>query len=134
MNPSRQALVNALLANPQLTAMLSNASAVYHREAPRTAHTPYVVFDKNSGADEVQFAGGRIIREGWLVKAVDFGTSATVAEDIAKEIDDALHGQTFTLSNGLKASVLRDTHVDYAERDGDQVYQHVGAVYRFIDP
>jgi hypothetical protein len=134
VNPTRQAIVQALVSSPGLTALLSNAAAVYHRDAPSTAHTPFVILNKQSGRDEPAFHGGRVTYESWLVKAVTYGNSASDAEEIDQAIDAAINGKTFALSNGLTASVIRDTHVDYAEREGDQVYQHVGAVYRVIDP
>lgn len=134
MNPVRAAIVQTLTADGDVTGQLSSAGAIFHRQASRTAHTPYVVFQKQSGSRQNVFGGGGVTEESWLVKAVDYGTSASRAEDIAQAVDEALDGQTVSLSNGLTAYMLHETDVDYAEQVGDETYQHVGAIYRIIDP
>jgi hypothetical protein len=134
VNPVRDAIYDRLAAHAPLTALLSSPTAIHHRKAPRETVPPFVVFNKQAGMWEHAFQGGRITREMWLVKAIDDGPSASLAEDVAKAIDGALNGVTLTLSTGDPAYVLHSTDIDYDEQDGAEQWQHVGAIYRVIDP
>jgi hypothetical protein len=134
VNPTRSALVTALASDPAVTSKLSSSGAIYHRMAPASARTPYVLFSKQAGSRQNVFGGGGVTEEAWLVKAVDQNGSASRAEDIAIAINQTLDGTTLPLSNGLTAYLLHETDVDYGEMDGDQTIQHVGAIYRILDP
>jgi hypothetical protein len=134
VNPIRAAIVQRLTPDSTLTSMLSSAGAIYHRVAPRTAHTPFIVFDHNAGGWTSLFAGGKLTEAVWMVKAVDHNNSASRAEDIDARVAELLHGVTLDLSNGAQAHVLREADIDYAEREGDDAVQHVGGLYRVIDP
>lgn len=134
MNPVRKGIVSTLAAYGPLTSLLSSQGAIYYRKAPRSAHTPYVIINKQSGADQPLFAGASITYEGWLIKAVDRNTSPSKAEDIAEQIHAAINGKILNLDGGGIAAVNRQSHVDYEEADGDEAYQNVGAVYRVVDP
>jgi hypothetical protein len=67
-------------------------------------------------------------------RTVDHNNSASRAEDIDARVAELLHGVTLDLSNGAQAHVLREADIDYAEREGDDAVQHVGGLYRVIDP
>lgn len=134
MNPLRQAIFDALAGDATLTALLSAPTAIHHRKAPREAMPPFVVFQKLAGTNAPLFQGARITREMWLAKALDLSSSASTAEDIAKAIDNVLHSTTLTLSTGAIAVLMNDSDVDYDEMDGADQWQHVGAIYRVIDP
>jgi hypothetical protein len=134
MDPVRSALVTKLTGDATLAAMLSGAGAIYHRRAPRTARTPFIVFDLNAGSSISMFGGGEITDDVWMIKAVDNNSSASRAEDIDLRIKAVLHGSTIPLTGGGTASVLRETRINYAENEGDDTWQHVGATYRVKDP
>lgn len=131
MNAVRQALYAALAADAPLTGLLSSATAIYHQRAPQDAETPFVVFQKQAGNPRRTFTDAYAI-ELWLVKAVDRGSSANQAEQIAAAIDALLDGATLAITGQTPMSLRRDSDVDYPEDDGAETYHHAGGVYRLF--
>lgn len=130
MNPIGDALHDHLAATSALTALLPDgAGGIYHRVAPRTAQTPYVLFDRVSGIREWTFDGPPLLNDLWLVKAVDRASTARHAEDVAAEIEAALTDAPLTISGRALLTCRPTSDIDYGEPDGAETYHHAGANY-----
>lgn len=132
MNEIRRTLYQRLTGDAALTAMLAAPDAVYHAVAPQTASTPFVVFHKQSGTPDWQFAGAHIQDDVWTVKAVDQRSTASTTEDIAARIDALLNDAPLTITGRLRLGVYRQSDLDYLETEGADTYRHVGAMYRLV--
>ena len=129
----RQALYQRLNVS-SVTMMLSSGSAsLVHGQGPDSASYPLCVFNKQSGRPDLRGFGGNDARNQlWLVKGVVRATSASVAEDIDKAVNDRLHNATLTITGGTTLYLAREGDINYPEVIGDQTYWHVGALYRTV--
>jgi hypothetical protein len=123
MNPVRQALYMAIDA--------ATTAPIYHSVAPSSATFPLIIFNKQSGTPQWQFAD-RLDNELWQIKAVDKNTTAGRAEDIATQIDDALNRADLAIAGKTHLFLLRESDVDYSETESGATYYHVGALYRLM--
>jgi hypothetical protein len=133
MNPVRDALYDRLAAAGALTALLSTSTAIHHRRAPLNAITPFVVFDKSSGIPTWAMSSQkRIETDVWLVKGVTRGSNASLAEDIAEQIDVALTDADLVIGNHWHLFLRKQADVEYGEPDATEMYHHVGGMYRLV--
>lgn len=132
MNEVREAIYERLAADATLTGLLSAPTAIYHQVAPQSAAAPLVVFNKAAGTPNWQFGGAHVQGDVWLVKAIDRGTSASRAEDIAARIDAVLTDAPLAIDGGVLLGVWRESDVDYLEIDGGDQWHHVGSQYRLL--
>lgn len=128
MNEIRRALYSRL--NGDATLMALTTGGVHHQVAPQDAAMPVVVFHKQSGRPVWQFAGAHIQSDLWTVKAVNVGSSANTAEDIAARIDVVLTDAPLAVTGRVLLAVYRESDIDFPEQDGADTYRHVGGVYR----
>lgn len=118
-----------LAADPALTSL--TPGGVHHRQAPRDAAYPLVIFNRQAGTPWWRFGGEHIQNDLWLAKAVDRSSSAAAAEQIATTIDQALTDAPLDV-DGYLLAVYRESDVDYGEVDGGDLVHHVGAQYRLL--
>lgn len=130
MDPVRQAIGAHLLADEDVTSLLSSPDAVYHQQAPRDAATPYVLFHRQTAQDRAGFGGSRGTTEPWLVKAIDRDETAEVAEDIAVALNRSLTDAELVIDGRAVQAIWRQTVVQYPEHDGAEIVHHVGGLYR----
>jgi hypothetical protein len=93
-----------------------------------------VIFSKVPAGPKIRALkkGAAIKREIWLVKGVDRGPSANVADEIADAIDTLLDEETFTVSGQTVIDVHYYGDASYLESDGDQQFKHAGANYAVV--
>lgn len=114
-----------------VTNLLGNGSAsLVHAIAPPSADYPLCVFAKNSDTSTLRMGGNAFDSQLWMVKGVVRSTTPSAAEDIDKAARDLLDFGTLTISGGSCMSLIRVSGMEYVENEGDQVFQHVGSVYR----
>lgn len=128
----RQALYTRLAGDPMLTGLLADPGSVFHQVAPQGARTPFVLFHKQDGRPDWQFAGGHVQIDLWTVKAVDRSASASQVETLAARIDELLTDAPLPVSDRRLLTVYRETDIDYPEVDGADIYRHCGAMFRLI--
>lgn len=128
----RQALYTKLNV-VSVTGLLANGSAsIHHNVAPATAVYPLLVFSKQSGT-QVQAFGDEAFRTTlWLVKGIAKGKSASVAEDIDKAVFDLLNFGTLSITGAGVMHLARESDVEFPETQGDDIYHHVGGLYRLV--
>lgn len=132
MNEIRRAIYQRLSTDSTLTGLLAASDGIYHQQAPQTAQAPYIVFHKQSGVPFWQFDSAHIQNDLWLVKAVDQGSSASRAEDIAARIDVLLTDAPFSITDHTRLAIFRESDVVYPETDGADLFHHVGALFRVL--
>lgn len=114
-----------------VTSLLAGGSAgIIHGVAPPSAAYPLLVFNKQSGV-QVQVFGGEAFRTTlWQIKAVAKGKSASAAEDIDKAVFDLLNFSALTITGASTMYLARESDVEFPETQGDDIYHHVGGIYR----
>lgn len=116
-----------------VTTLLGSGSAsLVYGVAPPTASFPICVFSKQSDVSTHTFGGQAFDNDLWLVKGISRSTSPSVAEDIDAVVRTLLDFDTLTITGGQSLYLARESGVSYVETDGDQTYQHVGALYRVV--
>lgn len=130
MDPVREAIGQWLLADAALVALLSAPTAVFHKQALRTADFPYVLFHRQAGNERRTFGGSSGTGELWTVKGVDRNMNAENAEAIATAIRLSLEDAELVIDGKPVQSIVRETLVDYSEGDGAEIIHHAGGIYR----
>lgn len=130
MDPVRDAIHDKIAGTAAVTSLLSSATAVFHQQAPRDTAPPYVLFSKQSGTRVHVFDGPAVRPLVWQVKAVDKGPSASRAEDIDAQLEAALHDAALSITGQSLLYLRRASDVQYPERDGAEIFNHVGGLYR----
>jgi len=137
--PIRRALYGKMSGDVTLTNMLGSAAAgftkaIYHNQAPEEAAFPFVLFSKSSGVPEGTFGDPNIYEtDVWMIKAVDYNTTADRAESIAARLQSLLNDATLSISGGgLLFYLRRQSNVEYPEVIDGELYYHVGGLYRLI--
>jgi hypothetical protein len=126
----RQALYTKLN-TASVTNQLANGSAsIIHAVAPPTAAYPVLVFSNNSETQVNAMQDEAYTTTLWQVKAIAKARSASAAEDISKAVFDLLNFGTLTISGAITLAVYRETGMQFAEVIGDDIYHHVGGLYR----
>lgn len=134
-DPLRTALVAKLEGDATLKALLSASDAIYHRDAPQDAKTPYVIVNKQAGTRQWAMSGGQIRWPIYLVKAVDRSGSSGVADQIDTRIDELLTDAELSVEGFSHLYIRRDSDVDYGQPDSGGLIHHVGGLYRIaIEP
>lgn len=126
----RQALYQKLNTASVTGSLADGSASLRHAVAPPGDRFPFVIFNKVSGTPTRRFGGNAFDSQIWLVKVVTRDSSSSVAEDVAKAIDDLLDFGTLTITGGTLLFLARESDVDYVETSGDQSYRHHGANYR----
>jgi hypothetical protein len=108
------------------------SKSIYYQLAPETAAPPFVIFSQQSGTPVYAFSERAYDNDLWLVKAVDRGGSADVADDIHARLDDLLTDGALSISGRDQLYLRRESDVEYSETVGGDRYIHVGSLFRVI--
>lgn len=130
MNPVKEAIYDLLTADAIIVGLVG--TRVYHREAPRGAVFPYIIYNRQTSTNSHYFSGNPSKEQTWQVKAIDKSAVSGLAEDIDTAIDGVLHRTLLIVPNHSSSRLLRDEDIEYTERDGTDQYQHVGGIYRLV--
>lgn len=131
MNSLSAAIYTTLQAGTALTALLSGGSAaIYEDHAKGTAALPYVVFNHQSGMWDMTMGSSRFVDVIYQVKAVSGSAWPKEADSIDQQIDLLLHNASLTVTGYTSIACLRESDVRYSETEGDQIFHHVGGLYR----
>lgn len=130
MDPVRSAIRAHLAGDVAITAKLSSAEAIYHRQAPSAAVPPYVIFDRTAGTERATFGGEAGEGQVWIVKAICRGMNAAPAEDIDVALKARLNLAELVVGGKAVQSCRREGRIEYPENDGGETFHHVGGTYR----
>jgi len=123
------AIANELKGNSALTTKLGG-SYVWNAVAPPGTAFPYVVF-ANTGGGPLNITPSDMRDLTYLVKGVS--DSQKTAAEIDELIEDALHGQTLTVTGYTNLRMWRDNQVQLVEEAGDgTLIFHRGAYYQIL--
>lgn len=128
----RQAIYQALNVSAVTTQLGSGSASLVNAIAPSTADYPLCVFQRQSDTSILRFGGNAFDNQLWLVKGVVRDTSASAAEDIDKAVRDLLDFGTLTISGASLMHIARQSGVTYVETEGDQIFHHIGSIYRLV--
>lgn len=121
--------LNALLATPPA----GFSKSIYYQLAPQSADFPYIVFQKQSGIPTEAFGTPAAFdKDAWLVKAVDRGTSADVAESIQARVQALLNDASLSISGSELCDLRRFGDVEYSEQMDGVQYKHAGSLFRVV--
>jgi hypothetical protein len=126
----RQALYTKLNTASVTSLLASGSASIIHAVAPPSGTYPLLVFSKSSGTQVNAFGDEAYKTTLWLIKAIAKGKSASTAEDIDKAVFDLLNFASLTISGSVSLAVFRESDVEYPETQGDDIYHHVGGLYR----
>lgn len=127
----RRAIYQKITGSAAITALLGNATSVFHEVAPPGSPHPYVIFALSAGSDRHLFGARAFRQQTWLIKAVARTDTHDVADNIDAAIDSLLFNASITLESGELLDVRRVSDVSYLEEnDGNQI-RHSGGLYRF---
>ena len=136
----RQALYQKLNVS-QVTTLLGGGSAsLVHSVGGPKAVYPLCVFHRSSSVTTHTLKETAYDSELWVVQGVtrDINASATppsaaVAESIDAEVRALLDHATLTITGGTALYVARESGAPtYSVPDGDQLFHHVGGLYRLV--
>lgn len=114
-----------------VTSLLAGGSAgIHHAVAPPTGTYPLIVFSKSSGTQVNAFGDEAYKTTLWLIKGIAKSKSASTAEDIDKAVFDRLNFATLSITGADDLAVFRESDVEYAETQGDDIFHHCGGLYR----
>lgn len=129
----RQALYQKLNVSTVTTHLTDGSAGIFHRIVPDKdppANYPLVIFNRQTDSSRLRFGGNAYDSQLWLVKAIVRGTSPGLAEDIDTAVRTLLDFGSLTITGGQTMFLARASGVSYAETDGDEIFQHVGGLYR----
>lgn len=133
MSALRTAIFEALDGDVPLEDLVEDR--IFHQVAPQGSGYPFVVFAKQSGVPEHTFRGPAVRSDLWMVKAVDRGPSATVAEEVDSALETVLADAELSVAGAELLYLRRETDLDYAEVLDGETFHHCGGVYRvMVDP
>jgi len=122
-----------LSGDSQLATLVSGR--VYEAQAPKGAEYPMVLFHVQATAPDVIAVGTfRIFSEVVLtVRAISAGSGYGGCREIAKRVDEVLHGGRGSTEYGTVLSCYRERPIKLPpESVGDLQYWALGGVYRVI--
>lgn len=128
----RQAIYQKLNTASVTNLLAGGSAGITHAVAGPTAAYPLLVFSKSSGTQVNAFRDEAYKTTLWLIKGIARGKSASAAEDIDKAVFDLLNFGTISISGGDDLAVYRESDIEYAETQGDDIYHHVGGLYRLV--
>ena len=102
----------------------SSTLPVYYALAPQGSVPPYIVFNRQSGADEYTFTSHGVATT-YLIKVVTLDTWPTGAE----RTYDALHGTIQDRGSVSSGQLLRMRRASTFEFRDDKAAWHVGGLY-----
>jgi hypothetical protein len=126
----RQALYQKLNVSSVTTLLGSGSASLVHELAPPSATYPLCLFARQSDVSTLRFGGNAFDNQVWQVKGIVRSTSSSVAEDIDKAVRDLLDFGSLSITGGSLMHMARISGFEYAENEGDEVYRHVGSLYR----
>ena len=129
----RQALYQKLNVSNVTTLLADGSAGIFHRLVPdRTppAQFPLLIFNRQTDSSRWVFGANAYDSQVWLVKGVCKGTTPSPAEDVDAAVRSQLDFGSLTISGGVSMVLARISGVSYAETDGDEIFQHVGGLYR----
>ena len=132
MSVVRTALFSKMSGDGTLTGLLGG-TFIYPDVAPpsHNANQPWIVYSKQAGTPRYAFANSLAYDdEVWTIKAVERNTTTARVDAIASRLDALLTHASLTITGRTLMGLWRESDVEYAETDGDQVYRHSGAMYR----
>lgn len=130
------ALWTQLKSGTALTALLGDGTAgIFEDHASQSADLPYVIFNEQAGNWEQVMEGqggtaARFYSGVWQVRAVSGSAYPKEAAAIDAQIDARLHDAALTVAGYGVLRIHRESTVRFAETEGNQTIQHVGALYR----
>lgn len=129
MNEINTALYSNLSGDATLTALLYDATSIYHLKAKEGATLPYIVFNVMSET-EPNDTRHRILDIVYQVRGFTTA-SAQAAEAIDARIQTLLHGAALSVSSHtlLKINRIGGIQDAFSEQNTDTVYS-VGSFYR----
>ncbi len=136
LNALSAAIWTRLTGGTALTALLGDGTAgVFEDHAGQAAALPYVIFHEQAGNwdQTMREPGGSATRfySGlWSVRAVSGSAYPKEAAAIDAQIDARLHDAALTVTGFGLLRVARESTLRYPETEGNQTFQHVGALYR----
>lgn len=108
-------------------------SRIYDGLAPQGAALPFVVFNFQGGVDLRGVGTVRVFNSGlYQVKAICQGESYAPAAAIADRIDELIHGNRGSVSDGSVVDCVREQPLTLIEQQNGVQYRHVGGLYRII--
>lgn len=133
----RRGLYGKLAGDMTLNALLPSPPAGYSKNifygyAPPAAAFPYIVFSKSSGTPTDAMSKTAFDEDIWLVKGIDRGSSADVADQIADRVRALLQDASLSISGANHKFLRRMSDVDYPETTDGQRYWHSGSQFRLI--
>lgn len=121
--------LNALLAAPPS----GYSKSIFYGVAPDSASYPFVIFNKQDGRPTEAFGDPSAFEtDVWMVKAVDRGASADVAESVQARAAALLNDAALSISGSTVMYLRRQSDMDYAVDEDGVVYHHAGSLYRLV--
>lgn len=128
----RQAIYQKLNVSSVTTLLGSGSASLVHSIAPPSAVYPICLFNRQADTSTLRFGGNAFDNQVWQVKGIVRATSSSVAEDIDKAVRDLLDFGSLTITGGTLMHMARTSGFEYTENEGDEVYRHVGSLYRVV--
>jgi len=108
-------------------------SRIYDGISPQGVIFPYIIYSFLGGADTRGVGTVRVFNSGlYQVKAVCEGESYAPAAAIADRIDELIHGNRGSVSDGSVVDCVREQPLTLIEQQNGVQYRHVGGLYRII--
>jgi hypothetical protein len=106
---------------------------VWENPAPAHVDAPFVSFELLDAGDTLAVGASRILGTArYIVRVIGSDVALSELADAATAIDDALHGASGTVSEGIVAGCVRERPFQMAEHSGGITYRHLGGVYRVV--
>ena len=128
----RQALYLKLNVSAVTTLLGSGSAGLVYAVSPPSATYPICVFTQQSSVSRHSMKAQAFDSSTWMVKGVVRSTTPSAAEDIDAAARTLLDHSSLTITGGTALYLARQTGLSYVEVDGDQMYQHVGGLYRLV--
>lgn len=131
----RQAFYQALNVS-QVTSLLGSGSAsvcydVVPDKDPPIAF-PVCLFARQADTSTLRFGGNAFDSHVWMVRGIARDILPGVAEDIDAAARAILDFGTLTIAGAQQMHLARMSGIAYEETEGDQVFRHVGSLYRLV--
>lgn len=136
MNAISAAIFTQLQGGTALTALLyggtaTGSASIFEDHAPTSAELPYVIFNQQAATwDYSMGEHKRFASVVYQVKGVSGSAWPKEADAIDAQIDARLDNAALSITGYGLLRVVRESDVRFSETEGEQVFQHVGALYR----
>lgn len=121
--------LNNLLATPPS----GYSKSIFYEAAPDSAGYPFVLMNKQDGRPTETFGDPSAFETDiWMVKAIDRGASADVAESVQARLAALLNDAALSISGSTVMYLRRQSDMDYAEDVNGVVFHHSGSLYRLV--